>query len=63
MDRLLPEAAYRQYVLTFPREVHFLLSVDPRFMTRMLGAYLQLLFAWQQQRGQALGIEDGHTGR
>jgi hypothetical protein len=61
VDRLLPEAAYRQYVLTFPREVHFLLSVDPPFMTRMLGAYLQFLFAWQRRRGEGLGIEGGHT--
>ncbi|MCP4657465.1 MAG: transposase, partial [bacterium] len=62
VDRLLPEAAYRQYVLTFPREVHFLLSVDPPFMTRMLGAYLQVVFAWQRRRGECLGIEGGQTG-
>ena len=62
VDRLLPEAAYRQYVLTFPRELHFLLSVDPPFMTKMLGAYLQLLFAWLRRRGQDLGIDGGQTG-
>ena len=62
VDRLLPEARYRQFVLTFPWELHFLLSVDRQFMTRMLTAYLQSLFAWQRWRGRRLGIEAGQTG-
>jgi hypothetical protein len=35
---------------------------DRQFMTRMLGAYLRTLFAWQRRRGRQLGIQDGQTG-
>lgn len=62
VDRVLPEAPYRQFVLTFPRPLLFLLSVDRAFMTRMLGAYLKTLFAWQRWRGRKAGIQDGQTG-
>ena len=62
VDRLLPEAPYRQFVLTFPRPLLFLLSIDRAFMTRMLGAYLATLFAWQRWRGRKAGIADGHSG-
>ena len=62
VDRVLPEARYRQFVLTFPWEIHLLLSVDRQFMTRMLKAYLQSLFAWQRWRGRRLGVEHGQTG-
>jgi hypothetical protein len=62
VDRVLPEARYRQFVLTFPRQILFLLSIDRDFMTRMLKAYLQSLLAWQRWRGRRLGIADGQTG-
>jgi hypothetical protein len=62
VDRVLPLAPYRQYVCTFPWQIHFLLSVDRQFMSRMLGAYLRTLFAWQRRRGRQLGIRDGQTG-
>ena len=62
VDRVFPEAPYRHWVLTFPREVGFLLSVDRAFMTKMLGAYLRTLFAWQRRRGRQLGVQDGQIG-
>ncbi|MFH1529107.1 MAG: hypothetical protein ABIK09_00040, partial [Pseudomonadota bacterium] len=31
VDRVLPEAPYRQWVLTFPWEVRFLLAMDRKF--------------------------------
>jgi hypothetical protein len=62
VDRVLPEARYRQFVVTFPWQIHFLLSVDRQFMSRMLGAYLRTLFAWQRLRGRQSGIANGQTG-
>ena len=62
VDRVLPEAPYRQWVLTFPWGLRFLLAVDRRFLTEMLRAFLRTLFAWQRRRGRQSGIDDGHPG-
>jgi hypothetical protein len=62
VDHLLPEADYRQWVLTFPWTMRFRLSADRRLLTELLGVFLRTLFAWQRRRGRALGITDGHSG-
>jgi hypothetical protein len=62
VDDLLPEAPYRQWVLTFPWPLRFRLSVDRALFGKLLGVYLRTLFAWQRGRGRALGIRHGLTG-
>ena len=62
VDRVLPEAPYRQWVLTFPWELRFLLAMDRRFLTEMLREFLRTLFAWQRLRGRRAGIQDGRPG-
>ena len=62
VDDLLPEAPYRQWVLTFPWAVRFRLAVDRALFSKLLGIFLRTVFAWQRQRGRALGIRTGHTG-
>ncbi|NQT85333.1 transposase [bacterium] len=62
VDRLLPEAPYRQWVLTFPWELRFLLAMDRTFLTEMLRVFLRTLFAWQRLRGRRAGIRDGRPG-
>ena len=57
MDRLLPEAPYRQLVLSLPYKLRIHLARDPRFLSSMLGGYLKCVFAWQRHRGRAAGIE------
>jgi hypothetical protein len=52
VDRILPEVPYRQWVLTFPWEVRFLAGTDAVFLSRLLDAFLKLLFAWQRLRGR-----------
>jgi hypothetical protein len=62
VDRLLPEAPYRQWVLTFPWELRFLLAMDRTFLTEMLRVFQRTLFAWQRLRGRRAGIRDGRPG-
>ena len=62
VDHLLPEADYRQWVLTFPWTMRFRLAADRRLLTALLRVFLQTLFAWQRRRGRRLGITDGHGG-
>jgi hypothetical protein len=62
VDQLLPEADYRQWVLTFPWALRFRLAVDRLLFTALLRTFLRTLFAWQRHRGRTLGIRDGQTG-
>lgn len=68
VDRLLPEADYRQWVLTFPFTMRFRLAADRHLLSTMLRVFLQVLFACraleggQRRRGRGLGIRDGQTG-
>ncbi|MBU1702022.1 MAG: transposase zinc-binding domain-containing protein [Candidatus Eisenbacteria bacterium] len=62
VDHLLPEAGYRQWVLTFPWTLRFRLAADRALLTALLRIFLKVLFAWQRRRGRALGIRDGQTG-
>jgi hypothetical protein len=61
VDRVLPVAPYRQWVLTFPWELRFLLAVEPDFLSEMLAAFLHTVFAWQRLQGRRLGLR-GETG-
>jgi len=62
VDRVLPVAPYRQWVLSFPWELRFLLAVEPGFLSEMLATFLRTVFAWQRLQGRRLGLRGGETG-
>ena len=62
VDQLLPEVAYRQWVLTFPWTLRFRMALDRKLFSALISAFLRTLFAWQRRRGRALGVRDGQTG-
>ncbi len=62
VDTLLPEAPYRQWVLSFPWPLRFRLAVDRRLFTALIGTFLRTVFAWHRRRGRALGIAGGESG-
>ena len=41
VDQLLPEAGYRQWVVTFPRALRFRLAVDRRLFGALLRTFLR----------------------
>ena len=61
VDRLLPVAQYRQWVLTFPWELRLTLAMNRRLLSEMLRFFMLTLFSWQRKRGRSLGIR-GETG-
>jgi hypothetical protein len=62
VDRVLPVARYRQFVLTFPWEIRYPLAMSRGFFSKMLTGFLRKLFAWQRLRGRRLGLRGGQTG-
>ncbi|MCP4193637.1 MAG: transposase, partial [Planctomycetaceae bacterium] len=61
-DQLLPEAPYRQWVLTVPWVLRYRLMVDRKLLSQVLRTFLRTVFAWQRRRGRKFGIERGETG-
>jgi len=58
----LATAPYRQWVLSLPRQVRFLLARDRVLFGRVISAFLRKVFAWQRRRARVHGIADPHTG-
>jgi hypothetical protein len=62
VDRILPAVPYRQWVLSLPRQVRFLLARDADLLGQVVGMFLHKVFAWQRRRARAHGIADPHCG-
>jgi len=62
VDRVLPEAPYRQWVLSMPWDLRFAMAVDGAHLSEMLRAFLRTLFSYQRLRGRRLGLLHGQTG-
>ncbi len=62
VDRVFPEARYRQWVLTFPWELRYHLATDRAFNSAALRIFMRTLAAWLRLRGRRLGLRDGRTG-
>jgi hypothetical protein len=62
VDRVLPTAPYRQFVLTFPIQVRLLLLRDPKLLSFALSTFTRRLFAWQRRIARSMGIKDPQCG-
>ncbi|MDF1565525.1 MAG: transposase [Deltaproteobacteria bacterium] len=62
VDRVLPPAPYRQWVLSLPRRVRYLLVTRKELLAPVLEVYLRTLWAWQRRRARKLGVEKPLTG-
>jgi hypothetical protein len=61
-DRVLPAAPLRQWVLTVPHRLRYLMAWDHRLCRAVLGVYVRVLVGWYRRRAKRLGIADGRTG-
>ncbi len=62
IDRVLPDVPMRQWVLSLPYRLRYLMAFDHRVVTIVLGAFLRALFAWQRLRAKRLGVAGGRGG-
>lgn len=61
VDAVLPVAPMRQWVLSLPIKVRWMLARRPALVGRVLAVFLRALSTWQRRRARALGAE-GSTG-
>ncbi|TMB35759.1 MAG: transposase, partial [Deltaproteobacteria bacterium] len=62
LDRVLPRAPMRQWVLSLPRWARFLLAHDPKLITRTLDLALRTIFKFQRRRGRRADAKAPRTG-
>ena len=61
-DTLLPEAGYRQWVLSVPWTLRYMMARDPKLLSMVLDIFLRAIFSNQRRRARAMGINDPRTG-
>jgi len=62
VDNVLPALPYRQWVLSVPRRVRFLLATDHVLLSQVLDMALRKVFAWQKRAARRLGITNPMCG-
>ena len=63
VDRVLPEVPVRQWVLSLPHAVRFMLAYDRRLCGRVLGTFVRALLAWHRRRAREwLGFANAESG-
>ena len=62
VDHVLPDAPYRQWVLTLPYSLRYLLAFNPDAISHTLGAFLATISRWQRKRARRLGYEGAQSG-
>ncbi|WP_146209848.1 transposase zinc-binding domain-containing protein [Vitiosangium sp. GDMCC 1.1324] len=62
VEQVLPRVPYRQWTLSFPHRVRWVLRKDVRLLSDVLTAFLRAVFAQQRRRARRQGIRHGQAG-
>ena len=55
-DRVLPHVPVRQWVLTFPWTIRFLLAFDPELQKEVRRIFLSTILRWMEKRAERVGL-------
>jgi hypothetical protein len=56
VDQVLPKVPYRQWTLTFPVPIRFLMARDKKLLTKLLSSAMGTIFSWQRKQIKAQGF-------
>ncbi|WP_434301755.1 transposase zinc-binding domain-containing protein [Corallococcus exiguus] len=62
VERVLPHVPYRQWTLSFPFRVRWVLAKDAHLFSAVLSVFLRVLFALQRRRARRLGGRGAEAG-
>jgi hypothetical protein len=62
VDAVLPAVRVRQWVLSFPYHIRFLLAFDPALCSPVRGIFVRTILGWLRQRAEAAGAPGGSSG-
>jgi hypothetical protein len=62
VDGVIPPVPVRQWVLTLPHRLRYLLAWDHGLSRAVLAVHARALFDFYRQQAQREGLATGHTG-
>ena len=62
VDRVLPAAPYRQWVLSYPRRLRLAFARDAKLARDSATVFLREVFRWQRRQAKKLGVKKPKTG-
>ncbi len=62
VDRVLPHVPVRQWVLSLPHRLRYLLAWDHRLCRAVLGVFIRALLDFYRRQAHQAGVGDGYTG-
>jgi Transposase zinc-binding domain len=62
VDAVLPNVPVRQWVLSLPHWLRYVLAWDHGLCRAVLGVYVQVLLGFQRRRARRLGVRTGRSG-
>jgi hypothetical protein len=62
VDGVLPHVPVRQWVLSLPHRLRYLLAWNHGLARAVLGVYVRVLLGFQRRRARRYGIRDGRSG-
>jgi len=61
-DEVLPAVPIRQWVLSFPFRIRYLLAYDAKLCSAVRRIFVRTLLGWLRERGERAGIRAGRSG-
>jgi len=62
VDRVLPEARYRQWVFTVPKSLRLKLAREPAWASWVNWLIVRAIGVWQRRAARAVGVRNGEAG-
>jgi len=62
VDEVLPHVPYRQWVLTFPHRIRFLLAYEPQLCASARRIFVRVVLGWRRRRAEGEGHEYPRSG-
>ncbi len=62
VEYVFPEVPVRQWVLTLPPRVRYVLAWDHALCRAVVAVYMRAVFGWLRQQARARGVRDGRAG-
>jgi hypothetical protein len=62
VEYVFPDVPVRQWVLTLPPRVRYVLAWDHALCRAVVAIYMRAVLGWLRQRARARGVRDGRGG-
>ena len=62
VDHVFPKVPVRQWVISFPWRLRYLLALDPSLCRDVRKIFLRAVFSFYARKPSTIGIEGGRTG-